>query len=237
MDELDLRRPIREAKTHRPHLIVFDQCTRVLVRNVTMIDSPMFHFIPRRCRDVRIEGITIRAGRLAEHRWRRSVGMEHLHRPLHDRLRRRQHRLQTRLPGTEWRTRGRKRAGGGLHDRPRHRHRRRRPDKRRSCNVTIRNCKFTDTRVGIRLKASVGHGGVCEDIVFENLAMTNVHDAIVFTSHYQQPLFTPTHGAGGRAIDGVHSGVAKHHREKCEERRDRQEPAESGDYASRRLRT
>jgi len=45
----------------RPHLIVFGDCTRVLLRGVTLANSPMFHFVPRRCREVLVDGVTIRA--------------------------------------------------------------------------------------------------------------------------------------------------------------------------------
>jgi polygalacturonase len=188
-----ISRDPKNPKTHRPHLIVFNDCTRVLVRDVTMINSPMFHFIPRRCRDVRIEGVTIRAPEDSRNtdgidpsgwniyiaRCTIDCGDDNIvfkpdypgpngERAVENAL------VEDCTVGKGIGIAVGGQTRGGLR------------------NVTIRNCKFTDTRVGIRLKASVGHGGVCEDIVFENLTMTNVHDAIVFTSHYQQPLFTPT---------------------------------------------
>ena len=44
----------------RTHLVRFTDCERVLVQGVTLQNSPKFHFVPQRCKDVVIDGITVR---------------------------------------------------------------------------------------------------------------------------------------------------------------------------------
>jgi len=47
------------AMTHRPYLIRLTDCTRVLVHDLHLRNSPMFHLVPQNCTDVTIQGITI----------------------------------------------------------------------------------------------------------------------------------------------------------------------------------
>src|SRR5262249_36928155 len=53
------------AKTNgarRPRMITFNSCERVLIENVTLSNSPMFHIaISGRTSDVTVRGVTIRA--------------------------------------------------------------------------------------------------------------------------------------------------------------------------------
>ena len=44
----------------RSHMIRFTDCERVLVKGVTIQNSPKFHLIPTRCKDVVIDGVTVR---------------------------------------------------------------------------------------------------------------------------------------------------------------------------------
>lgn len=44
----------------RTHLVRFTDCERVLVRGVTIQNAPKFHLVPQRCRDVVIDGVTVR---------------------------------------------------------------------------------------------------------------------------------------------------------------------------------
>lgn len=43
----------------RPHLIVLRECARVLVKGVTLRNSPMFHLVPHHCSEVLVEDVTI----------------------------------------------------------------------------------------------------------------------------------------------------------------------------------
>jgi polygalacturonase len=49
------------AESPRPKLVVLTNCTRVRVEGVTLKDSPQFHLVPNRCREVTIEGVKITA--------------------------------------------------------------------------------------------------------------------------------------------------------------------------------
>ena len=44
----------------RTHLVRFTDCERVLLQGVTLQNSPKFHFVPQRCKEVIIDGITVR---------------------------------------------------------------------------------------------------------------------------------------------------------------------------------
>src|SRR5581483_4202105 len=46
---------------HRPYMIMISNCTRLMIRGVTLTNSPMFHLVPRLCNDVTIDSITIKA--------------------------------------------------------------------------------------------------------------------------------------------------------------------------------
>ena len=44
----------------RTHLIRFTDCERILVQGVTIQNSPKFHLVPQRCKDVTIDDVTVR---------------------------------------------------------------------------------------------------------------------------------------------------------------------------------
>lgn len=51
--------------------------------------------------------------------------------------------------------------------------------------VTVENCTFVGTDVGIRFKSAIGRGGVVEDIHIQDIYMTDiVNEAIIFTMGY-----------------------------------------------------
>src|SRR5262249_20406459 len=51
-------------------------------------------------------------------------------------------------------------------------------------NVRVKNCTFEDTDNGIRIKSDRTRGGRVEDVVYENIKMTNVRGAILFSCYY-----------------------------------------------------
>lgn len=52
-------------------------------------------------------------------------------------------------------------------------------------NVTVQNCSFIGTDVGIRIKSAIGRGGVVEDISIEDIQMINIEkEAIIMTMGY-----------------------------------------------------
>lgn len=50
----------RAEEKLRTHLVRFTACERVSVTGVTLQNSPKFHLVPQRCRDVTIEDVTVR---------------------------------------------------------------------------------------------------------------------------------------------------------------------------------
>lgn len=52
-------------------------------------------------------------------------------------------------------------------------------------HVTVKNCSFIGTDVGIRFKSALGRGGVVENIILEDIQMMNIEkEAIIFTMGY-----------------------------------------------------
>ncbi len=45
----------------RPHLVVINDCRRLLVTDITLTNSPMFHLVPRNITDLTIERVKVRA--------------------------------------------------------------------------------------------------------------------------------------------------------------------------------
>ena len=46
---------------HRPRLVNLSKCLNTLVENITLQNSPSFHLVPSDCEDMTIDGVTIRA--------------------------------------------------------------------------------------------------------------------------------------------------------------------------------
>jgi polygalacturonase len=51
-------------------------------------------------------------------------------------------------------------------------------------NVTVRNCTFENTENGLRIKSQRGKGGVVENIRYQDITMKNVIPAITLTCYY-----------------------------------------------------
>jgi polygalacturonase len=51
-------------------------------------------------------------------------------------------------------------------------------------NVTVTNCVFDGTENGLRIKSQRGKGGLVENIVYEDIRMTNVDPAVTFSCYY-----------------------------------------------------
>jgi len=170
----------------RPKLVVFTGCKNVRVQDITLANSPTFHLVPANCEDVIIEGLTILAPEhaantdaidpSASRRVRISkclidVGDDNVaiksNRAVSGRefaceditvtdcVFRHGHGMSI---GSE--------TSGGVR------------------NVIVRNCSFTGTENGIRIKSPRGRGGRVENIICENITMTNVDPAITITCYY-----------------------------------------------------
>lgn len=168
----------------RPRLVIFDHCQRVLVTGVTLANSPMFHLVPSHCEDVTIAGVTIRSPADSPN----TDGID----PSLCR-----HVLITRCTidtGDDCIAVKSGAGGGGpcedilitdcvfLHG-----HGLSIGSETISGvrNLTARHCTFDGTQIGIRLKSQRGRGGLVENLLYEDMTMKNVGQAIVISSYYQ----------------------------------------------------
>jgi len=170
----------------RPNLIVLTRAKNLVVRDVTIQNSPKFHLMPTECDDVLITNVTILApdpaantdaidpsvsrrvtitkclidvgdDNVAVKSGKRFDGREFACEDLTitDCIFRHGHGMSI---GSE--------TVGGVK------------------NVIVRNCKFEGTENGIRIKSDRKRGGTVENVLCENITMSNVVGAITITSYY-----------------------------------------------------
>lgn len=170
----------------RPNLIVLTRVKNLTVRNVTIQNSPKFHFVPTECdgvlvedctflaperapntdaidpsmcRNVTVRGCTIDVGddNIAVKSGKPAVGRAFAAEGLLVENCTFKHGHGVSI-GSE--------VVGGVKD------------------VVVRNCTFENTDYGIRIKTDRKKGGAVENLLYENLKMTNVRGAITFTAYY-----------------------------------------------------
>jgi polygalacturonase len=177
--------PATKTTPRRPNLIDFTNCQRVLVKGVTIKNSPMFHLVPRDCDDVLIDSVSLSAPGDAPN----TDGIDPSG---HNYLITRcvfdtgddciafkpQRVREDGKPTCENMTvtdctfkhgHGLSIGGqsqGGMR------------------NLAVRNCTFDGTDAGIRMKAPRGEGGLVENLTYENITMKNVKVPIFITSYY-----------------------------------------------------
>jgi polygalacturonase len=171
------------SMTHRPYMIKLQNCERVLVHDVTLCNSPMFHLVPQNCVDVTIQGISIKSpadapntdgidpsgwnflitdcvidggdDNIAVKPGSRAPGNKHYRIANCKFLH--GHGMSIGS-GTE----------GGIED------------------LLVRDCNFDSTDSGIRIKTSRGRGGVLQNLTYENLTMTAVKNPIYIIDYYPE---------------------------------------------------
>lgn len=177
--------PPAPAMPRRPFLIVLHECNRVLVQDVTLLNSPNFHLVPEACRDLTIDHVRITAPADSPNtdgidlsglncivtNCTVDTGDDNI--VLKPNLRADEHRLSceniwisdcTFLHGHGMSIGGQSR--GGLRD------------------MMVRNCTFDGTLAGIRMKSGRGVGGLVEYVTYEHLQMKHVRLAVYITSYY-----------------------------------------------------
>ena len=188
---------------HRPFLVVITDCKRVLIQGVTLQNSPMFHLVPQKCQDVRIENVHIAAPETAKNTdgldpsgWNFlitgctfNVGDDCIALKPSARIDDAQPACKnfTIANCTFDHGHGLSIGGqtpGGLD------------------GMTVRDCTFDSTDAGIRMKASRGSGGLVQNLTYENLTMKNVKVPIVITCYYNGNS-PPARPAGPRAGPGT----------------------------------
>src|SRR6266404_354728 len=170
----------------RPNLVVLTGCTNLRVENITLQNSPKFHFVPMDCDGVVVSNVTVLAPAHAANTDAidpsacRNVLITKCHIDVGD------DNIAIKagkaMPGREFACEnitvtdcvflhghgmsiGSETVGGVR-------------------NVTVRNCTFENTENGIRIKSQRGRGGVVENISYSDITMKNVDPAITLTSYY-----------------------------------------------------
>ena len=176
--------PATKAPPHRPYLIMLSNCSRVLLKDITLTNSPMFHFVPKDCHDVTIDSVSI----LAPADSPNTDGIDPSGQNYHitnctidtgdDNIALKPHPAPDGHAGCEnfliehmiFKHGHGMSIGGGSHGGVR--------------NMLVRDCTFEDTDSGVRMKAGRDRGGVAEQLTYENLKMTNVGTPIIIISYY-----------------------------------------------------
>lgn len=170
----------------RPDILVLQRCRNVRLENITLQNSPKYHFVPEECDDLVVSNVTILAPEHAANtdgidpgdcanvlitKCRIDTGDDDVAIKAGHKVKGRDFACENIVVsdcvflhghgmsiGSE--------TLGGVHD------------------VIVENCTFENTENGLRIKSQRGKGGLVEDIVYRNIRMRDVDPAITFTSYY-----------------------------------------------------
>jgi polygalacturonase len=188
------RRKVSGYTLPRPNLIVLTRANNLVVRDVTLQNSPKFHLVPTECDGVLISNVTILAPersantdaidpsvsrRVTITKCVIDVGDDNVAVKSGKRLDGREFAVED-LTITDCTFKhghgmsiGSETVGGVR-------------------NVLVKNCTFEDTDNGIRIKSDRKRGGTVENFVCEDITMKNVRGAITITSYYPKIPATDT---------------------------------------------
>lgn len=186
----------------RPNLIVLERCKNVWLENLTLQNSPKFHFVPTDCEDVVVSNVTILAPahaantdaidpsgrRMLFTKCRFDVGDDDI-----------AIKAGKKIPGHDFESEdimvtdcvflhghgmsiGSETVGGVR-------------------NVTVKNCTFENTENGIRIKSDVKRGGIVENVRYRDITMSNVTPAITFTCYYMNNSAGDTTGPSAAQVN------------------------------------
>ncbi|MGH7952465.1 MAG: glycoside hydrolase family 28 protein, partial [Limisphaerales bacterium] len=170
----------------RPNLIVLKRVKNLRVQDVTLQNSPKFHFVPTDCENVVVSNVTILAPQHAANtdaidpsscenvlitKCKIDVGDDNV-------AIKSGHKIEGRDFASENITvsdctflHGHGMSIGSETDAG-------------VRNVTVKNCTFENTENGLRIKSDIRRGGLVENISYSDIRMTNVDPAITFTCFY-----------------------------------------------------
>ncbi|MGC3956837.1 MAG: glycoside hydrolase family 28 protein [Verrucomicrobiota bacterium] len=190
----EARRKVSGFTLSRPNLIVLTRAKNLVVRDVTIQNSPKFHLVPTECDDVLITNVTILAPERAPNTdaidpsvSRRvtitkcviDVGDDNVAVKSGKRMDGREFAVED-LTITDCTFKhghgmsiGSETVGGVK-------------------NVLVKNCTFEETDNGIRIKSDRKRGGTVDNFVCEDITMKNVRGAITLTSYYPKIPATDT---------------------------------------------
>ena len=170
----------------RPNLIVINRATHLRMENITLQNSPKFHFVPTECEGVVISNVTVLAPERAANtdaidpsncknvlitKCLIDVGDDNVAIKAGKPVAGREFACED-ITVTDCTFRhghgmsiGSETVGGVR-------------------NVTVKNCTFESTENGIRIKSTRGRGGIVENLVCDGITMKDVNPAITFTCFY-----------------------------------------------------
>ena len=185
--EAEKARQIKSGYTlPRPNLIVIERTKNLRMENLTLQNSPKFHFVPTECEGVVISNVTVLAPERAPNtdaidpsccknvlitKCLIDVGDDNI-------AIKSGHKVAGREAAVEnvWVERCKFLKGhgmsigsetlGGVR------------------NLVVTNCTFDGTTSGIRIKSARGKGGLVEHLIYTDITMTNVDYPIYLTSYY-----------------------------------------------------
>lgn len=182
----EARRKVSGFTLPRPNLIVLTRAKNLVVRDVTIQNSPKFHLVPTECDGVLITNVTILAPERAANtdaidpsvsrnvtitKCLIDVGDDNVAVKSGKRMDGREFACEN-LTITDCTFKhghglsiGSETVGGVK-------------------NVVVKNCTFEETDNGIRIKSDRKRGGTVENFVCEDITMKNVRGAITLTSYY-----------------------------------------------------
>ena len=206
------RRKVSGYTLPRPNLIVLTRCKNVRLENLTVQNSPKFHFVPTECEGVVISNVTILAPEHAANtdaidpsscknvlitRCRIDVGDDNVAIKAGKKLAEREFACEditvtdcTFLHGHGMSIGSE--TDGGVR------------------NVTVKNCTFENTENGLRIKSQRGKGGIVENISYSDITMKNVNPAITLTCYYMNNSAGDTArpaGAGSNSTPAIASNT------------------------------
>lgn len=173
----------KQGKAKRPRMIALKECDKVLIENVTLTNSPMFHIaISGKSSDVTVSGITVRAP-ASDDPVNPSHNTDACDVAGHDILIKNcdistgdddftcgggttnVHIMNCKYGYGHGLSIGSYTRGG-------------------VSNFLIENCTFTNTEAGIRIKSDRDRGGLVQNLTYRNLKMTNVGIPILIYASY-----------------------------------------------------
>ena len=184
--EAEKARQIKPGYTlPRPNLVALQRCQNVRLENITLQNSPKFHFVPADCENVVVSNVTILAPPHAANtdaidpsghhilitKCRIDVGDDDVAIKAGKSMPPGQFQSEdiTITDCTILHGHGisiGSETDGGVR------------------NVTVRHCTFENTENGLRIKSQRGKGGLVENIRYSDITMKNVNPAITLTCYY-----------------------------------------------------
>jgi polygalacturonase len=170
----------------RPSLVLLERCRNVRMENITLRNSPKFHFVPTDCENVVVSNVTVLAPAHAANtdaidpvccknvlitKCRIDVGDDNVAVSAGHKVKGREFASEdTTVTDCVFLHGHGVSIGSGTLGGVR--------------NMTVRNCTFENTENGIRIKSQRGRGGIVENINYSDIIMKNVDPAITFTCYY-----------------------------------------------------